>query len=129
MAAPVQATTGRYWVLLLDRDFNLVSQQAQVGSNGRYTFQFSNLAQGTYFLYAGTDSDWDDLICDEGEACGAYPTLGEPGAIEVNGNVGNLDFIVGFSSSPSTLSTSAVPGGAGLPRGARVPGKGISHGN
>jgi serine protease len=129
MTAPVQVTTGHYWVLLLDRDFNVVSQQAQVGSSGRYAFQFSNLAKGTYFLYAGTDSDWDDVICDEGEVCGAYPTLGEPGAIEVNDNLGNLDFIVGFSSSPSTLSTSAVPGGAGLRHGARVPGKGISHVN
>jgi serine protease len=104
---PVQANSGRYWILLMDENSELVQQVATNGTNGQYDFRFDGLAAGTYTIFAGTDSNWDDFICDDGEVCGAYPTLGLPATLEVSGDRHGLDFNVGLVSSPSTLAVSA----------------------
>jgi len=106
-AQAASGNTGHYWLLLLDQNATVVKQINVVGTNGRYAYRFDDVAPGTYTLYAGTDSDWDDLICDDGEVCGAYTTVGLPSVIEVNANLSGLDFSAGFVTSPSTLSTGA----------------------
>ncbi len=108
-----RANTGQYWILLMDSDYNLVQQVNLAGNSGHYDFQFNDLPKGFYYLFAGTDSDWDDLICDDGEVCGAYPTLGEPLLIDASSDRSGIDFSVGFSSSPSALASSPAEGAPG----------------
>jgi serine protease len=127
ISSQTQANTGHYFVLLLDRDLNLISQVAVAGANGRYDYRFDGLAAGTYYIYAGTDSDWDDFICDDGEACGAYPTLGTPTPLELNSDHPGLDFSVGIVSSPTTLSAAASADRFQIKRGAGTALKGVSR--
>ncbi len=110
MSTALAVNTGRYWLLVQDENANLVAQFSTNGSGGRYDYEFSGLPAGRYFVYAGTDSDWDDFICDDGEACGAYPTLGTPDVVQVDGNRSGLDFTVGFVGSPGVQQALGTQG-------------------
>lgn len=74
--------------------------------NGEYHFQFDNLKPGRYIIHAGTDSDSNTIICNEHEACGLYPTISRPVAVELNQNISNLNFSVGISR-PIDLNVSS----------------------
>ncbi len=67
-------------------------------------------APANIWIYAGTDSDNDNLICDAGEACGAFRTLDAPEVLTINGDRTDLDFISGFPVNLFNLSVAdAVP--------------------
>lgn len=91
---------GLIYVLLLDRDFLTVREQALLAADdGRYSFRFDDIEPGEYFLVAGTDNDNDGFICDAGEACGAYPTIGVPDPIRFDRDRADLDFVIGYSTA------------------------------
>ncbi len=103
------ADAGLHYVILVDALGNTVGPPVLVtASNGRYDFTIGNVPAGQYRLFAGTDSDDDEFLCDGGEACGAYPTLDLPERINVNGDLGGLDFVSGFRVNLTALSTAAL---------------------
>jgi len=77
------------------------------GTSGTYAFQFSGVPAGDYLLVAGTDADNDGFICDAGEACGAWPTLGVPTPVPLAGNVTNLTFGIAFDAGIGVTSAAA----------------------
>ena len=49
------------------------------------------------------DSDNDDLICDDGESCGAFPELDLPEPVTLtDADQDNVDFVVSFGLSTPT---------------------------
>ena len=64
-----------------------------------------------YLIVAGTDSDNDSIICDAGEACGAYPARDELEPLEVDRNINNAGFSTGFSTAFEAAMPGATPGG------------------
>lgn len=102
------ADTGHLWVVLLDENLEPVAQTDVVPVNGRYSYSLSAVPAGDYFIGAGTDSDNDLSICDEGEACGAFPTLADPAVITVSSDRSELDFITGFLSFTTELSATGL---------------------
>ncbi|MDH3716072.1 MAG: S8 family serine peptidase, partial [Gammaproteobacteria bacterium] len=99
--APVTGNAGHQIVLLFDvsnpTNPLLVDVANAAASNGQYTFQFSNVSPGEYFIMSGSDNDYDGFICDSGESCGAYPDLNSNGSIIVgDADVGGLDFLVSY---------------------------------
>jgi serine protease len=46
-----------------------------IGNNGSYTYTFPGVPFGMYHIRAGTDLDNDDILCELGDTCGAYPTM------------------------------------------------------
>lgn len=120
VAAPGAATgIGVTYVLLYDVDTDEpVAQFIAAGDAGRYRFNFSNVPAGRYYLYAGTDSDNDLFICDEGEACGAWLNLDQPIVVELDSNLEDLEFPVEFQVAIPTLQARTTP-----PR--RTPEKGL----
>jgi serine protease len=64
---------------------------------------FESLPPGDYILAAGSDDDFDNFICGEGDTyCGLYPSLNEPEIITVNGAaLTALDFPVTSGSAPA----------------------------
>ena len=64
--------------------------------SGSYSFRFEDIDEGEFLIIAGTDSDYDFLICDPGEACGAFPTTESIQSVIVESDR-SLDFVTGFS--------------------------------
>ncbi len=80
-----------------------VAQFTASGDAGGYRFDFRNIPSGRYYLYAGTDSDNDLFICDEGEACGAWLNLDQPIVIELDSDLESLEFPVEFQVAIPTV--------------------------
>jgi serine protease len=116
--APATGDVGFLYAILVNSSFTTVAQVQGRGTAGAYTFQFTGVPPGSYLVVAGTDSDDDNSICDVGEACGAWPTLGVPTPVEVtNANVSGLDFVATF---PAPLAAGARADGAARPTGFRL---------
>lgn len=93
----VSSDLGEHYILLLNPDtLEPVDQVRAHAVNGVYSFQFTNVAAGTYVIFAGSDPNNDDSLCDVGEACGAYVSLDQPARITINGNRSGLDFFTGY---------------------------------
>jgi serine protease len=86
-----------------------------LASGGRYPYAFRDVPEGRYLLIAGSDMDNDRLICDAGEACGAYPTLDTVVEIEVAGSLSGLDFLSGFNGILSVASSQWPASAAAAP--------------
>lgn len=95
-AGSATADFGRLYVLLLDAaSGEVLGQQAVHAASGRYDWQLTGVTATRLHLVAGTDLDNDGVICQRGEACGAYPVLATPlQDIELDGSRSGLDFPV-----------------------------------
>ena len=84
----------------------IVNDRVQVFDNaGNYQFQFPDVPAGEYKIVAGTDTDNDGFICDDGEACGEFITRDQPIVVEVDRDLAGLDFLVNYESPVGTLSS------------------------
>jgi serine protease len=89
---------GYHYVVLVDATTGETAyQQGTPAINGVYDFSFTDVAQGTYRIYAGTNLDGDRYIGDAGEAAGAYLSLDQPQEIAVDQDLSGLDFISKFN--------------------------------
>ena len=67
--------------------------------DGTARYSVTDVPAGNYLVIAGSDIDNDLIICQLGEACGAYPSLGLQSIVEVNGSdISGLDFSVDIIS-------------------------------
>lgn len=107
MQVDSQATSdyaGFHYIELIDAaTMELFDRVLSNGSNGVYEFSFSGIPLGQYHIRAGSDLDNDNVICEPGDACGAYPTLDILSRhIIIDGsnlNRSGLDFTTGYSTS------------------------------
>jgi serine protease len=99
---------GLHYVLLVDPTTNETLYSSEVSAvGGIYRYQLTDVAPGSYHLFAGSDLDNDYIVCDSGEACGVYPTLGAPVLINVvDKNLTNVDFTTGFQTSLNASQSS-----------------------
>jgi serine protease len=94
----VVGDSGFHYVLLLDETtFDTMYQDNVAVSNGTYSYNFPSVAEGSYIVFAGTDSDNDYLIGDSGEATGAYISLDQPAIIDVDQNLSGINFNTDFN--------------------------------
>jgi serine protease len=71
---------------------------------GNYAYQVVDVPAGEYLVIAGTDSDNDGFICDDGEVCGEYLTRDQPITIEVTTDLTGLDFLVNYEVPVNPLA-------------------------
>ena len=109
-------TVGRVYVLLVNDDGDTIAEQGVELEDGRYPYRFEGVPAGEYRIAAGTDMNNDRRICDPGEACGAYPTLGLFERVLIDGDRGDLDFSVGFRGRPVPDVSILRRGGSDLPQ-------------
>ncbi|MDG2045789.1 MAG: S8 family serine peptidase [Halioglobus sp.] len=97
---------GVIYILLYDplRD-DVIAQTSAQSNQADYPFQFPDVPAGSYEIIAGTDTDNDLFICDAGEACGAWLTTDQPIQIEVNSDLKDLNFPVGYLVSIPAANT------------------------
>ncbi len=114
---------GYHYVLLVDPETGLAisSQWSGPPQGGDYHFQLDNIpfAEGQrYIIFAGTDQNNDNVICDAGEACGVYLSRSQPKTIGADDGHSGLNFVSGFGIGLQSQSASAIPfrGGIAIPR-------------
>lgn len=91
---------GHIWLMLLDQDQNVLKVVGlDPDINGKYPYRIDGLQAGSYYLLASTDSDNDAYLCDGGEACGVYPTVGVLTPFDIVADTSAADFIVLFGGS------------------------------
>jgi len=104
----VTADAGLFYIIVVDsNDAAIVPAQRVNATLGEYHFSIDGIPAGQYRLFAGSDADDDAVLCDAGEACGAYPTLDSPTLIAINEDLTELDFDAGFRVN--LTSSSALP--------------------
>jgi serine protease len=97
---------GLVYLLLIDTSSGEAVDQYVVSSNrGRFEFQFRDISPGSYQILGGTDADNDLFICDPGEACGAYLTIDQPIEIELDADLGDLQFPVDYQVNIPAISS------------------------
>ena len=112
-AANAQADAGHHYILIVNPNtLKTVATLEANAANGAYAFDFTKVEPGDYLLVAGTDSDGDGEICDEGEACGAFPTTETVEPITVDADRGDIHFTTGFAVDVGA----AISGTAAEPR-------------
>ena len=88
---------GTAFVLLINpATGKALDQQASTTRLEGYRFSITGIPAGTYDLFAGTDRDNDDFICDIEDACG---TFGRSITITASGVITGVDFPVNNSQN------------------------------
>ena len=102
----ISANAGLHFVILVSTASGRSTLPAVItrAANGEYRFTMNNVPAGEYRMFAGTDSNNDDFLCDPGEACGAYATLDAPDVLQVNANRSGLVFSTGFRTNLGSFS-------------------------
>ncbi|AFU99880.1 S8 family serine peptidase [Simiduia agarivorans] len=100
---------GVIYLLLLDENFNFFDQavlypSVDPGDEGDYIYSFTQLPSGKFYLVAGTDNDNDLELCDAGEVCGAYPTLGVLTPVQINDDLTDADFLILIGDAVSSAA-------------------------
>ena len=91
-----QGDVGTVYVLIYDPEADASIAQFATTSASEYAFEFAAVEAGTYEIWAGTDNDNDFLICDEGEACGAFKTVDSPSTVELDQDLSDVVFSSDF---------------------------------
>jgi serine protease len=110
------------YVLLLEKETRdvvdvVVAEEASFG----WRYLFTEVPVGSYYIIAGSDIDVDNIVCQSGESCGAYPTLNNQQPVQVVGDdLTGLDFLAnilggypttGNDPAPLSYSVGKNPGG------------------
>ena len=107
----VSADVGFVYILLYDVETDtVVDQFAGAGGDGNYPYRFDNVPAGRYEVLAGSDADNDLLICDPGEACGAWLTVDQPILLDLQTDATDIDFPVEYLVSLPNVSANAQAG-------------------
>jgi serine protease len=110
------ANAGRHYVVVFHPETGTtVNGVAVNAANGAYAFSIPNVGMGDYQIFAGTDSDNDNFLCDGGEACGAFRVLELPETITVTGSRSGIDFVSGFRANLFHTGTNAAATDVALP--------------
>jgi serine protease len=99
---------GFHYILAVDTTTSeIVATTTAEAINGQYSYELIDVPAGEYLIFAGSNFDNDDTICDDGEACGAYLSLDQPTPVVVTSNRNNIDFATGFNP---TVNPGALTG-------------------
>ncbi len=92
-----EADVGPVYILLYDRELDeTVAQAVATSDAGDYRFSLRGVPAGQYQLVAGSDADNDLVICDPGEACGAWLTLDQPLTLDLQGDRQGIEFPIEY---------------------------------
>jgi serine protease len=96
----INPDAGRINVLLIDPiTGNTLYFVERDPLNGEYSYSITGVEPGDYYLLSGSDLDNNSFICEAGESCGSYPTLGDAAVISVDRDMTNLDFDISFDQN------------------------------
>lgn len=98
---------GRQYILLVDSGLLESVEQVEVQASGESVpYRFDFVDTGDYYVISGTDLNNDGFICDEGEACGAYPVEIDPLPVSIEGERRGVDFASTYRTGLQAASAS-----------------------
>lgn len=103
-----EGDVGTIYVLFVEADSQEVIAETKTSFDEDYAFLLPRLEQGRYEIWAGTDTDNDFYICDEGETCGAWQNTDSPAVLNLNSDRDDIDFTSDFQLKLPELSSSAL---------------------
>ncbi len=85
------------FVVVIDSQTRLTIAQGVTSAALEFAFEIADLPPNSYKIYAGTDRDGDDQICDLGELCGGFPSAIAANEVTIKAGVTitGIDFPVG----------------------------------
>lgn len=101
---------GLQYVALIDQETfeTKHSTVTEPMEDGSHAFRIEHVENGSYWLWSGSNSDNDPFICDAGESCGTYRSIGEPLPLDVDGeDIDSLQFFSGYH--PELFDTESGP--------------------
>ncbi len=126
VGAQAPGSVGTLYVLLVDANTGVaIREQRLEPANGSYALSFVGVLPGEYFVFAGSDMDNDNFICDEGESCGAFASLAQPSrAVVSTANLSLAPFVA--ASDTDSLSGLAAASAAAAGASPAVGGRGLA---
>jgi serine protease len=109
VGAPPTPQLGTLYIIALD-PVNLDSVGGtETTGEAEFRYVLPPMDIGYLLVAAGTDSDGDGYICEEGEYCGLYPVFSDAVNVRVQANetTRNIDFAVSRRVSPNQASAAA----------------------
>ena len=121
-----EADAGQVYVVAVDENGATVGAADVVSvQNGEYPFVLEDLPTGNYAIFAGTDMDNDNFLCDAGEACGGFRTLDGVERVSVdpqtNPAVTGVDFVSEFRAVITSEAATADRVEKAAAEGIRLP--------
>lgn len=107
-SAAVQPDESMEYALLYDTATRRVVQKVATerAAEGKRSFQFVDVAPGSYQILAGTDINQDGQVCDPGELCGVYGSVAQPTVVIVEAaDVGALELATTVTLAISAASS------------------------
>ena len=115
------ANAGTHYVIVVnDNNESILPAVVIEPQDGAYPFTVEGVPAGQYRIFAGTDSDNDNFLCDAGEACGAFATLDTPERLNVNDDRADLNFLsefrvnIGGAAAGSSTNTTNAEHSSGI---------------
>lgn len=102
----INGDIGVVYILFIEIESQETVAQAATWSGAKYAYSLPDLPQGSYEIWAGTDTDNDYYICDAGEACGAWQSIDSPGILYIGSDQSNIEFTSDYQLSLPELSSS-----------------------
>ncbi len=108
IASGVTGDVGTLYVLLWDPVTDSLAAQELAEPDQDYRFNFSEVPQGRYEIWVGTDNDNDFVICDEGEACGAWRTVESPALLDVDADLSDIELSADYLIALPVINNAAL---------------------
>jgi serine protease len=99
---------GTIYVLFIDAESQEYVDETRTSVADGYAFLLPRLPQGNYEVWAGTDTDNDFIICDQGETCGAWQTVDSPSVLRLNADRTDIDFTSDYQLKLPEFTTSSL---------------------
>jgi serine protease len=93
---------GTVQVVVIDTDSGsaIVTATATASADDEYNYRIGLVDAGSFRITASTDTNGDEVICEDGEACGRFGGLTNPVVLEAAESTEDVDIVVRLPAEP-----------------------------
>jgi serine protease len=91
---------GTVQVVVIDTDSGSAIVTATASADDEYNYRIGLVDAGSFRITASTDTNGDEVICEDGEACGRFGGLTNPVVLEAAESTEDVDIVVRLPAEP-----------------------------
>ena len=91
---------GTLQVVVIDTDSGSAIATTTASPDNEYNYRIGLVDAGSFQITASTDTNGDEIICENGEACGRFGGLTSPAALEAAESTEDVDIVVRLPAEP-----------------------------